>query len=205
MAEVANLASVLVWATASPTPSPSPTALVPATAGSGDSPLDWLTAIGTVGAVVVALAFGIVAERRTRQDRLDRATEAVQASAAARRAQAERVAIWAVEDMSRIDGGTGHPAVSIHLVNASDLPVVHVHVPGNDLWDGWIPQSLLPGETKYVDLTFDQLLEFDEPIASPPPDNERLRVTFQDNAGVIWIRAFTGELWEWPRPSQASQ
>ncbi|MBO0919501.1 hypothetical protein J1G42_01520 [Cellulomonas sp. zg-ZUI222] len=194
---MAAVAFPLVWATYQTMSGQAPSLVGAAEGSDVTSLLDWLTAIGTVGAVVVALAFGIVAERRTRQDRRERAAELERAREAARRAQALRVAIWGHEDWSPAETEyvTDDSPVSIHIVNASDLPVVHVQVPGNPVWAGWSPQSLLPGEAKHVDLTLAELAGY-ERAGHPPDARGRLRVVFTDNAGTTWTRSFTGELWE---------
>lgn len=167
----------------------------PVSDGAAATMLDWLSALGTVGALLVAVCFGIVAERRTRADRKTHDVTVKEQLQAAQRHQAERVAIWATEDLARPDAN-GLPEITLHVANVSDLPVFEVVVPGHDVWPGWMVQALKPGEEKSRVVTFAEAeaaggLNPAEPIT---PDTPALRVVFRDNAGRRWVRFFTGHL-----------
>lgn len=146
---------------------------------------DALTAYGTVGASVIALAFGVVAEARTRADRKERVAEHARQREADRRWQAEHVAIWREQAPARRTGALV-PYLAVH--NASDLPITEVTVPltddqGQDA--SWLIDALVPGETRRREFR-DELLRV----------NGDLRVHFTDNGSVMWSRRFTGELAE---------
>lgn len=134
----------------------------------------WATAIG----VLVALSFGVIAERRTRQDRNALAQQS-------RRAQASRVSAWVASE--RLDR---HSARAVLVVqNASDEPVWDVVVSymelGDELPDGtlaehdvtWRLGVLPPQTTRTMNAPW-----------TPPEDDEPLALSFRDNANSRWKR-----------------
>lgn len=91
-----------------------------------DSILDWLTAIGTVGAVIVALLIAWNERRKRRVEREER--------------QARLISAWADADLI----GVSDPG---HCRNSSEMPILDVRISGG--YPGHIKQGmcLLPGET----------------------------------------------------------
>ncbi|MGH8866651.1 MAG: hypothetical protein ACRDYU_01495 [Actinomycetes bacterium] len=142
--------------------------------------VDYLTAVGTVGAVVVALALGFIGE--VRSVRLARA-----AAKERERAQAVRVAAWKEVESVSAAGATGWVGHTV-LQNGSDEPIwdVTVHVTTGGPWNivqeagivapsarlVWTHEDASPAEGQYVGLS----------------------VEFTDNARRRWERTATGEL-----------
>jgi len=129
---------------------------------------DYLTAYGTVSASVIALAFGVVAEARTRADRKARVIESAMQREARRQEQAEHVAIWGTEE-PRVGGREDETVFSLVVHNASDLPITEVSVPLKDDQGAsvsWLINALVPGETRKMEVSLD-LLRLNEDLGSP--------------------------------------
>jgi hypothetical protein len=89
--------------------------------------LDWLTAIGTVGAVAVAVGVAIVEAVRAHSARSERDAVLEAQRASEYRAVARLVSAWVERSYVRAEDGTHYVEVAFaHIINESDLPVFQV-------------------------------------------------------------------------------
>ena len=101
-------------------------------AAAGDVTTVWdiLTAVGTVGAVVVALWLGLLEQRRTSKrhqgdlSRLERERDEAKGAAErqAQQRQAKQVAVW----FDYVDAPPGGSIYQMHIANYSDAPIMDV-------------------------------------------------------------------------------
>ncbi|WP_194522356.1 hypothetical protein [Cellulosimicrobium sp. JZ28] len=179
---------------------------------------DILTAIGTVGAVVVAIALGWVEGRRRNraqkqelmrleQDRVDAVAERLAADAARDRAegreallrhqaQARRVAIWRQDEASWAPEIPGTQAV---VGNFSDEPIFNistrvVNADDSEMF-GRTWYRLLPGQQGFV---FDTSRFETHDLWKMEIQDASVR--FRDMAGQEWIRYLDGRLDEIEAP-----
>lgn len=149
---------------------------------------DWLSAVGTVGATVVALAFGIGALRTAQNDRRERRNQELRERA--------RVYCWA---------GTGIPAPQqggrAWIRNDTDLPIhnVSINIFTEKVGDSTplnmgFSMLLPPKETRTIDL---EASLFDPSVANP---KIHIAVTFTDVEGYTWTRHPNGALTSVPWP-----
>jgi hypothetical protein len=136
------------------------------------------TAIGTIGATVVALVVSVGEARRRR--------------IAKERAQAERVSAWMMDDLAAPQTPDADCQVKLILQNASDQLVYQVIaslvsantgdlVPGFQTYVGRLP----PGRSEY---------EIPHPGTSMGGRRHGIELAFEDSAGAYWRRSGKGNL-----------
>lgn len=145
-----------------------------------DTPMstDWFSAVGTVGATIVAIVIGFISILLTRREHA--ANEKIQL-----RNQAERVAAWLeVETSDIVPDAITESSCKVVVQNASDQPVWDVMVSHWSLGTSghWFIPLLAPMATK-------------EKLAEPIPGGdgvsmeEAVQINFRDNAGRDWQRS----------------
>jgi len=163
---------------------------------------DTVTAAATLGAVLVALTLGVVAEIRNARDRRTRRAEDAARRVEAEAAQAQQVSAWLADRL--IDRTASEAAiwgkfrrVEAIALNASSEPVWDVEIevdqvePGDlaapDVWSVRIERiGMIPPQERVV-----------RTLRSTPPDAESpapLVMTFRDSAGARWRRDSHGVL-----------
>lgn len=150
---------------------------------------DWIEAIGTGGALLLAVIFGWIEIRGARRDRADRVR-------LEKRAQASLINAWLIV-REREPYATYTDVLAVAAVeNSSSSPVydVVVHVPAG-VWNSepheWRRGFLVPTDRpEYAD-------DDPEPVNMLPGDVP-LEITFRDAAGVRWRRSREGVLEELP-------
>lgn len=146
----------------------------------------WAAVVATVAAVGVALWFGLTEQRRANAEARTQANDAADRAKLVERAQAEAVAAWITTAYDE-----GQPSGSVHIRNASQLPIWKVHV---EWW--WIaPQA--GEERRTIDLKVlipgAEHVERSVHIAYQGPQ-DLLEITFTDAAGRRWVRRVDGLL-----------
>lgn len=150
---------------------------------------DWIEAIGTGGALLLAVIFGWIEIRGARKDRADRVrTE--------KRAQASLVNAWLrLREREQYVHNTDVLALAV-VENASSSPVYEmvVHIPGG-VWSSepheWQRGFLVPTRGP-------EFAEGDPEPVNMAPGDLPLEITFRDAAGVRWRRSGEGILEEMP-------
>jgi hypothetical protein len=174
---------------------------------------DIATAVGTVGAVVVALVLGLLEQHRAGQrqeDELrrlgeertraeaDRDSALDRSAREVREQQARRIAIWTEFDLSYGPEGSPDedtPMITEELVvqNYSDMPIFHVLVAGvhedESTTLGGIAKVLLPGGELRKPLPSVE-------IGGNELDQDACYVFFRDVHGRFWTRYSNGDLSE---------
>lgn len=143
-----------------------------------DTPMwtDIVSALGTLGATVIAAALGFQSIRLTLQDRKARRLQEADSLKQEIRRQAERVACWLQVDLNK------NPTHNIVVDNASDQPIWDVQITHWSLGTaGQAPIPVLPpGTRREVGIqpkTGDELTI-----------EEAVDIRFRDNAGRNWFR-----------------
>lgn len=140
---------------------------------------DQLSAIGTFGAALLALAFGVASvifafhEYRVRKDEeADREEQTQETERQRIRSQAERIASWVEIDKSR------YPSFEVVVENASDQPI----------WETSVHHAGLPGGMAFltvVPATGQRRLPL-QPVESFT--EQAVDIQFRDNVGRNWSR-----------------
>lgn len=164
---------------------------------------DVLTAIGTVGAVVVALILGLLEQHRAAKrqkaelDRLERErNEAVKRQELAEQrdalreqeSQARRVAIWTepLFDPKLVD--PRYAPFSIHVTNRSDFPIRMVAL-------GWYRDEKWGDVTNpEMALQPNETVAWRMPVEESQPEGTKWSVMFWDSAGRTWLLFLDGKL-----------
>jgi len=147
----------------------------------GDAPT-WLAAIGTIGAVVVALWVSLgESRRRARADE---------------RRQAELITAWVSSRGGLISGGIDKPGIFVRVANASNQAAYRLIVSSCDATrQGDRPQGRSPGDwrTFISELPPGEIgvfVEWEPQMSSRPA----VEIAFQDSAGRTWKRDYQGAL-----------
>ncbi|MFJ3406495.1 hypothetical protein [Promicromonospora sp. NPDC090134] len=152
----------------------------------GPSAVDWMIAIGTLAAVLVALVFGGFEYYRGTADRREQATER-------RRAQATLVNAWL--DV-HIEPDPPRLLAEYRIHNASAAPVyeVVVSIPAGFMGDAprLEPWGMLTPTDK------PRVVEEPEVVHFVDDQDVQLELTFRDAAGLWWRRGTDGILHELP-------
>lgn len=163
---------------------------------------DALTALGTVSAVAVSVAVGLVSLFRALRAESALAAERRQRVDDQRRATAGLVAAWAESTYEPSSDGTHYlRRVTAHLANESSEPVFHVNVvigygtPVVQLGPLSIPAEIpvLPArQTRSWDVTAGFLAH--STGNGQIPSDPVVSASFEDSRGVSWIRQYDGTL-----------
>lgn len=146
----------------------------------------WIEAIGTVGALAVALAFGVYELRQGRIDRRKRASEA-------RLSQASLVNAWL--SVSWLDPSDSAPVAVPVLYNGAEAPVYGVVFELPSRYTGGAPRPVQYGLLPPTEDA--KILDWDpEPLSSGDDLDEPLELSFRDAAGIWWHRDAHGRLEE---------
>jgi hypothetical protein len=174
--------------------------------------LDWATAVGTAGAVLVALGVAVFEARRARRAEEERDSLIRAGQQEARRATARRVTAWIEESFAPVEDGTHYlHRATAHLLNESDEPVFQLGASvilsspfeGESLHDVIlgplsIPQLipvLAPKRELIYDLSTPLMAHRDE-AQSALTETPRIIVSFTDPNDVRWTREADGRLVE---------
>lgn len=139
---------------------------------------DIFSALGTVGATVVALIFGLISlrlalrdHRARRQQDIERFEEKYAAEQRQIRSQAERVASW-------VEVRQEYPTHVVVIQNSSDQPIWEIEVHYPHLSEGKASFTVIPANGKK-----------ELPMQPAPGISEQAAdLFFRDNAGRRWYR-----------------
>ena len=169
---------------------------------------DWwdaLSAIGTVGAVVVALLLAWFERRRARRSERELEVQRRGQLEVGRRAVAEMVSAWV--EITMVSSSTGDHYVrraTLHVDNQSNEPVynasVCVGIPGEA--QDWIPVGALaaPLPLPVVAARSGQTWDITLPLMACSSDigglsqHASAALAFSDPSGQRWVRSFDGHL-----------
>lgn len=149
-----------------------------------ESPMatDWASAIGTVGATIVAILIGAVSVWLTVREHNARKLQEGKAKDLQIRNQAERVAAWLeVEKVEIVEGAISETTCKVVVQNASDQPIWEVGVFHWSLGSAKFSQIpvLPPGGRKTIP---------SQPKTEGLTIEEAVDIRFRDNAGRSWYR-----------------
>jgi len=147
--------------------------------------LDWLTAFGTVGAVLVALIVAGAEYYRTKRDR--------------DRAQASLVTAW----ISTVEDFSANPTriLAMYTVHNGSTAPVFEFVATLPRWYLGGPEEKITNPVMIVP-TKEPMYPWPDPEEVAVAGDVALRITFRDGAGMWWERADDGRLRRlWKPPS----
>lgn len=172
---------------------------------------DKATAIGTVGAVAVAVLIAVVEAWRAAKARRERDALASSQRATERRSTASLVSAWVERTYIPADDGTTYvPQVWAHIINGGQSPVYDVHssvglVPPELSEKKPISLGALSIPSPMAVLPPNSYLSFDLTVPLVPhrqdeqgltPETPRLEVSLTDPNDVRWVRELDGRLVE---------